>query len=87
MCTDNQVLLDNTNGLPTIMCIQRRAEKKVASESDIITANKLAFNDEIGKVTNNVTSMFDVQAAFTPSSSEYKTLEYRIMCGQLYQQN
>lgn len=86
-CTDNQVILRNTQNYPTIMCIQRRAEKKVVVEDDIIVANKLAFNDEIGKVTNNITSMFDVQASFSPGSKEYEVLGYRIMCGQLYQQN
>lgn len=69
------------------MCVQRKAEKKISSEEDIIQANKLAFNDDIGIVTNHVTSMFEVQAGFNPDTPEYETLSYRIMCGQLYQQN
>lgn len=87
MCTDSPIILKNTLNSPTIMCVQRKAKKIIPTEDDIIQANKLAFNDDIGIITNHVTSMFDVQAKFPPDSKEYKTLEYRIMCGQLYQQN
>ena len=87
MCTDNPILLKRTLNSPTIMCVQRKAEKKVATEDDIVQANKLAFNDDIGVVTNHVTSMIEVQAGFEPDSDEYEALSYRIMCGQLYQQN
>lgn len=87
MCTDNPVILHNTKNLKTIMCVQRKAAKKVSTESDIVEANKLAFNDDIGVVTNHITGMFDVQAGYNPNSEEYKVLDYRIMCGQLYQQN
>lgn len=87
MCTDNPILLKNTTNARTVMCVQRKAEKKIVTEEDIIKANKLAFNDDIGRVTNNATAMFEVQARFAPDSEEYKTLEYRILCAQLYQQN
>ena len=87
MCTDNPILLRRTLNSPTIVCVQRKAEKKVPTESDIIKANKLAFNDDIGIVTNHVTSMIERQAGFMPGSKEYDVLSYRIMCGQLYQQN
>lgn len=87
MDTDNPIIVKNTLNSPTIVCVQRKAEKKIACESDIIQANKLAFNDDIGVVTNHVTSMIEVQAGFAPSTPEYETLAYRIMCGQLYQQN
>lgn len=87
MCTDNPILLRNTLNLPTIICVQRKAEKCIVNEDSIVKANKLAFNDDIGIVTNHVTSMFEVQAELNPNTPEYKTLEYRIMCGQLYQQN
>jgi len=87
MCTDNPVILHNTQNLKTIMCVQRKADKKIPSEDDIIQANKLAFNDDIGTVTNHITGMFEVQAGFEPGTIEYETLGYRIMCGQLYQQN
>ena len=87
MCTDNPILLKRTENDRTIICAQRKAEKIVPTEADIIAANKLAFNDDIGTITNYVTSMFEVQAGFEPGSPEYETLSYRIMCGQHYQQN
>lgn len=87
MDTDNPIILKNTLNSPTIVCVQRKAEKIIANEKDIIKANKLAFNDDIGVVTNHVTSMIEVQSEFKPGSLEYETLAYRIMCGQLYQQN
>ena len=85
--TDDKVLVENTLNLPCIMCVQRKAKKKVIEEKDLIIANKNSFGDEIGKVTNRVTTMFDVQAQFSPSSTEYQILDYRIKCGELYQQN
>lgn len=87
MDTDNPIIVSNTLNSPTIVCVQRKAEKMIADESDIVQANKLAFNDDIGIVTNHVTSMIEVQAGFEPGTPEYETLAYRIMCGQLYQQN
>lgn len=84
--TDNPVLIRNTKNLRTIMCMQQKVAKCVVTEGDIIKANTIAFNDDIGKVTNNVTAMFERQAGFPPDSKEYKELEYRIMCGQHYQQ-
>lgn len=87
MCTDNPILLKNTKSLPAIICLQKKAVKVIPTEYDIIEANKLAFNDDIGTITNRVTSMFELQAGFDKDSAEYKELEYRIMCGQLFQQN
>lgn len=87
MDTDNPIIVKNTLNSPTIVCVQRKAEKKIPNEEDIIQANKLAFNDDIGTVTNHVTSMIEVQSGFPKDSEEYKVLDYRIMCGQLYQQN
>lgn len=86
MCTDNEILLNHTRNSPTIICMQRSASKCVPTEEDIIAANKLAFNDDIGVVTNHVTSMFEVQAGFKKDFPEYKELEKRIMCGQHFQQ-
>ena len=86
MCTDNSILLSATTNARTIMCMQKSAEKTVPTEEEIVASNKLAFNDDIGVVTNHVTSMFEVQAGFEKNSKEYKELEYRIMCGQHYQQ-
>lgn len=87
MCTDNPILVKNTPNSPTIVCLQKKAKKKIVTEEDIIVSNKLAFNDDIGTVTNRVTSMFELLPGYDPGSEEYKTLQYRIMCGQLYQQN
>lgn len=85
--TDNEVLLKNHRELPAIMCIQRKGEKIIVDESSLIQSNINSFGDDIGKITNKITSMFDIQAQFDKNSEEYKELEYRIMCGQLYQQN
>lgn len=87
MLTDNRVLVNNLKELPAIMCVQRRASKKLVTEEDAVTANIASFGDEIGKTTNWITSMFEVQSHFEKDSKEYKTLEYRIMSGQLFQQN
>lgn len=87
MLTDNKVLVDNLRELPAIMCVQRRANKVLVTEDDAVSANIASFGDEIGKTTNWITSMFEVQSHFEKDSEEYKTLEYRIMAGQLFQQN
>lgn len=50
-------------------------------------ANYNSFGEEIGKITNRITAMYDVQAKYPKESREYKMLDYRIMCGQLLQQN
>ena len=86
MITDNPVLVKNTKNLRTIVCVQRKAEKKIPTEQDFIISNKRAFRNKIGEVTNKVTGMFEVQSNFADNTPEYKTLEYRIMCGQHYQQ-
>lgn len=85
--TDNRVLVENLRELPALMCIQRKANKLVPDEHAFITANIASFGDDIGKTTNRITSMFEVQSRFDKDSEEYAILEYRIKCGQLYQQN
>lgn len=87
MCTDNPIILNRTLNSPSIICLQKKADKIVPTEADIVAANKLAFNDDIGVVTNHITSMIEVQSSFSVDSAEYKELAYRIMCGQLFQQN
>lgn len=85
--TNDSVLLENTLNSRTIICMQKKAQKKVPTEADIIEGNKKAFNDDIGVVTNHVTSMIEMCSGFPDHESpEYKTLRYRIMCGQAYQQ-
>ena len=87
LLTDNPVLVNNLRELPALMCVQRKARKIVPSEDDMIQANIDSFGDDIGKTTNRITSMFDVIAQFPKDSEEYRVLDYRIKCGQLYQQN
>lgn len=85
--TDNHILINNTKNLPAIVCVQRKAEKKVITEQRLVNSNKKSFGDGIGKTTNRITSMFDVLSQFPINSNEYNVLMYRIMCGQLFQQN
>lgn len=87
MLTDNRILVERLIVQPTIMCAQRRAEKCIPTEDDFIRSNIDSFGNEIGQITNYITSMFEVQSRFAPGSKEYETLSYRIMCGQLLQQN
>lgn len=87
MLTDNKVLVEKMTPLPALMCAQRKAQKRISSDEDFIRSNIESFGNEIGQTTNWITSMFEVREAFPKNSEEYKTLSYRIMCGQLYQQN
>lgn len=87
LTTNNKVLLEKTRNLPAIICIQRKAPKKVINDVDLVQANINSFGDDIGMYTNGITSQFDVQSQFDENSKEYETLDYRIMCGQLFQQN
>lgn len=84
--TDNEIIKKGVVPSPAIFCIQKAAAKKICTEDDFIKADKLSFGDEIGSITNRITTMFDILAKFEPSSEEYKELEYRIMTGQHYQQ-
>ena len=84
--TNNPIILKNVRETRAILCVQRRAEKKVVTEEDLIKANKLSFGDEIGFTTNIVTSMIERQSGFKKGTPEYEMLSYRIMCGQHYQQ-
>lgn len=81
------MLVENIRPTRTIFCVQRKGAKIDVSEDDLISANIASFGDDIGRTTNWITSMFDVQAQYPEGSVEYETLEYRIKCGQLYQQN
>lgn len=87
MLTDNPVLLRQHKRLPTITCVQHKAEKKVVTDDDAVAANINSFGDDIGKITNRITAMYDVQSRFSPGSPEYTELEYRIRCGQKLQQD
>lgn len=85
--TNNAIILRGIKQLPAIVCQQRTAVKKVPTEEDLIASNKASFGDDIGAITNRVTSMFEVLANYEEGSPEYDELMYRIMCGQHFQQN
>ena len=79
--------MNNFRSTPSIICAQNNAAKVSVTEEDLIQSNINGFGDDIGKITNRVTSMFDVMAGFPPNSEEYKILDYRIKSGQLLQQD
>lgn len=85
--TDNKIIVEHTLNSTTIECMQRKAEKIIPTEKDMVQANKLAFGDEIGTTTNRITAMIERQSVFDKNSEEYKVLDYRIKCGQHFQQN
>lgn len=85
--TDNDVMLRKYVHHPTLVCAQRRAEKCIPTEEDFIRTNINSFGNDIGQITNRVTSMYDVRVKFEPDSEEYKVLSYRIQSGQQYQQD
>ena len=80
-------MLDNLRDVPAIVCVQKKAAKKVIDDESLAISNTNGFGNDIGAITNRVTAMYDLQAVFDKDSEEYKTLDYRIKCGQLLQQN
>ena len=87
MSTNNPVLLRRHKVLPAIICIQRNVDKIIPVEEDIIKTNRDGMGNKVGTITNRVTAMMEVQSHFEPDSKEYKELDYRIACGQLFQQD
>lgn len=85
--TSFDLLVRKTQQLPAIVCVQRKAPKCIPSNDDIMRSNINSFGNAVGGVTNKITSMFEVKANFPKDSREYRLLDYRIKCGQLYQQN
>lgn len=84
--TNNEILLNNHKPLPALNCIQYNANKKICTEDDIIQSNIKGFGSKIGQVTNRITAMTSMMANYAPDSEEYKTLYYRVQCGQAQQQ-
>ena len=84
--TNNKVLLRNTVDLPAINCVQKSCDKQIITEELLRESNMNGFGNEVGIVTNRVTSMFDVLARFEKGSAEYEELMYRITVSQHYQQ-
>ena len=85
--TNNSVLKRKYKLLPAIECVQRNTSKLVVTEKEVLKTNKNGMGNQVGTITNYITSMMEVQSHFEKCSKEYKELEYRIECGQLYQQN
>lgn len=85
--TSLPLLMNATKELPAILCVQRKAPKCVPTEEDIMQSNMDSFGNVVGEVTNRITAMFEIQARYPKGSREYRILDYRIKCGQLYQQN
>lgn len=86
LTTDNATILNGIIKTKAIVCVQDNTEKIIPMEEDLILSNKNGFGDEIGSVTNKITSMFTVKAQYEKESPEYQELEQRIMWGQHYQQ-
>lgn len=85
--TNNSILKKRYRELPAIECVQRNTPKVIVTENAVKKTNKNGMGNQVGTITNYVTSMIEVQSHFDKNSEEYKELEYRISCGQLYQQN
>ena len=85
--TNNPVLLRKYVKLPAIRCVQRNTVKEIITEEAILKTNRNGMGNDVGGITNKVTSMIEVQSRFEKGTREYKELEKRIICGQLYQQN
>lgn len=87
MTTDNKILVEKHRKELPIICLQKSAEKKVATEKDLYNANINGFGDDIGTTTNYITSMINLLSNFEEGSKEYIELSNRIICGQQFQQN
>lgn len=87
MLTDQPTLVKKHRALPALICAQNSASKIIPTEEDFVNSNINGFGNDIGKITNRITSMYELQSYFDDDSEEYKTLDYRICCGQLHQQD
>lgn len=84
--TDNKILLDKWRDEPAILCVQKKGQKSVITSENLTNSNKNGFGNAIGTITNRITAMYDIMSVFPLDSEQRKTLEYRIRCGQQYQQ-
>lgn len=50
------------------------SQKKIVTEADAVQSNIDSFGDDIGKTTNWITSMFDVQSQFEKEVRSIKSL-------------
>lgn len=81
------MLLRNYIRRPVIVCAQKRAEKKIVTEADLIQSNIDGQGDSIGIITNRTTAEYAIRSKFEKGSREYEKLTFRIKAGELYQQN
>lgn len=87
MITDNEVFLRKFESQPALICFQRKADKCIPTEEVFIRSNIDSFGNDIGQVTNWITSMYEIRSRFDTDSEEYRVLSYRIRAGQQLQQN
>lgn len=87
MTTDNPVLLRNYDTITPVQCAQKKGEKVIVTDDDVVKSNMASFGDDIGVVTNRATGMFDVRSMFDSGSDEYKELSKRLAMCQKYQQD
>lgn len=85
--TNNNVLVRKYRSLPAICCAQSITEKVVITEKAIKQTNINGMGNKVGTITNRITTMMELLSHFEKGSSEYEELEYRILCGQLHQQD
>ena len=69
------------------MCEQKSALKRIPNEAMYIESDMDSFGDEIGKVKNRASAIYELLALYKPDSDEYKELEYRLQCCQKLQQD
>lgn len=85
--TTNQPLMRNQTNLPALRCVQRKADKKIVTEADLIESNLQGFGSQIGQITNRCTAITSLMANYSKDSEEYQILKYRTQCFQNGQQN
>lgn len=85
--TNNSVLKRKHVKLPAIVCAQSNTKKVIINENEIKKTNKNGMGNKVGTITNRVTGFIEVQSHFETNTKEYNELQYRIECGQLYQQD
>lgn len=85
--TNDVVLLGKFRDLPAVSCVQRSAAKEVITEQNVLKSNKGAMGSQVGTITNRVTSMIEVRSRFEKGTKEWNELQYRITCGQAFQQD
>lgn len=84
--TNNEILINNTKNLLPVICEQKSTEKQTITKTLLKKANKNGFNNNVGRITNRCTNMYDVLSKFQKGSEEYNEMMYRITCMQGYQQ-